>query len=132
MFFSLDKLKPNTYIKLKTKTQNNIVIFGIFHKKLYCYFAFFLNNFTKIRLLFIKTQHFSVWFFSISTIQRIEQKINIFPIFRLLQFKILLDSNLNFLESSTGNKNSRLEATLPEWRKTFQFCLERNLPDTAI
>ena len=29
------------YIKLKTKTQNNIVIFGIFHKKLYHYFGFF-------------------------------------------------------------------------------------------
>ena len=29
------------YIKLKTKTQNNIVISGIFHKKSYCYFGFF-------------------------------------------------------------------------------------------
>ena len=29
------------YIKLKTKTQNNIVIFGIFSKKSYCYFGFF-------------------------------------------------------------------------------------------
>ena len=28
-----DKLKPNRYVKLKTKTQNNIVIFGFFHKK---------------------------------------------------------------------------------------------------
>ena len=36
------------YIKLKTKTQNNIVIFGIFHKKLYYYFGFFWNNLTKI------------------------------------------------------------------------------------
>ena len=26
------------YIKLKTKTQNNIVIFGLFHKKWYYYF----------------------------------------------------------------------------------------------
>ena len=50
----------------KTKTQNNIVIFGIFHKKLYCYFVFFL---TKIRLLlFIKTQHFSFSFFLICTV----------------------------------------------------------------
>ena len=30
MFYLLDKLKPNMYIKLKTKTQNDI---GIFHKK---------------------------------------------------------------------------------------------------
>ena len=29
------------YIKLKTKPQNNIVIFGIFHKKLCYYFGFF-------------------------------------------------------------------------------------------
>ena len=36
------------YIKLKTKTQNNIVIFGIFHKKWYYYFGFFWNNLTKI------------------------------------------------------------------------------------
>ena len=35
------------YTKLKTKTQNNIVIFGIFHKKLYYYFGFFWNNLTK-------------------------------------------------------------------------------------
>ena len=33
------------YIKLKTKTKNNIVIFGMFHKKLYCYFGFFLKQF---------------------------------------------------------------------------------------
>ena len=35
------------YIKLKTKTQNNIVIFGIFHKKIYYYFGFSWNNLTK-------------------------------------------------------------------------------------
>ena len=29
------------YIKLKTKTQNNIVIFGFFSKKQYCHFGFF-------------------------------------------------------------------------------------------
>ena len=29
------------YIKVKTKTQNNIVILGIFHKKLCYYFGFF-------------------------------------------------------------------------------------------
>ena len=29
------------YIKLKTKTQNDIVIFGVFHKKLCYYFGFF-------------------------------------------------------------------------------------------
>ena len=29
------------FIKPKTKTQNNIVIFGFFHKKLYYYFGFF-------------------------------------------------------------------------------------------
>ena len=33
MLNPLDKLKPNMYVKLKTKTQNNIVIFGFFHKK---------------------------------------------------------------------------------------------------
>ena len=36
------------YIKLKTQTQNNIDIFGIFHKKSYYYFGFFWNNLTKI------------------------------------------------------------------------------------
>ena len=36
------------YIKLKIKTQNNIVILGIFHKKWYYYFGFFWNNLTKI------------------------------------------------------------------------------------
>ena len=41
MFYSLDKLKPNTYIKLKTKTQNDIVILGVFSKKWYRYFGFF-------------------------------------------------------------------------------------------
>ena len=32
------------YIKLKTKTQNNTVIFGVFPKKLYCYFGFFFET----------------------------------------------------------------------------------------
>ena len=36
------------YIKLKTKTQNNIVIYGIFSKKWYCYFGFFWKNLTEI------------------------------------------------------------------------------------
>ena len=33
------------YIKLKTKTQNNIVIFGIFLKKWYYYLGFFSKQF---------------------------------------------------------------------------------------
>ena len=33
----------NKIHKTKNKTQNSIVIFGIFHKKLYCYFCFFLT-----------------------------------------------------------------------------------------
>ena len=36
------------YIKLKTKPQNIIVIFGIFHIEWYYYFGFFWNNLTKI------------------------------------------------------------------------------------
>ena len=28
MFYSLDKMKPNKYMKLKTKTQDNIVIWA--------------------------------------------------------------------------------------------------------
>ena len=36
------------YKKPKTKAQNNIVTFGIFHKKGYFYFGFFWNNLTKI------------------------------------------------------------------------------------
>ena len=38
------------YMKLKTKTQKNIVIFGISSKKLYCYFGFFWKNYEKICL----------------------------------------------------------------------------------
>ena len=37
MFYLLDKLKPNT----QTKTQNNIVIFGIFQKNYIVILAFF-------------------------------------------------------------------------------------------
>ena len=48
----------NKIHKTKNKTQNSIVIFGIFHKKWYCYFGFFWNNLTKIRLLFIKNSTF--------------------------------------------------------------------------
>ena len=33
------------YVKLKTKTQNNIVIFGFFHKKIMLLFWLFLKQF---------------------------------------------------------------------------------------
>ena len=50
------------YMKLKTKTQKNIVIFGISSKKLYCYFGFFWKNLTEIRVcMYMKTttsEHF--------------------------------------------------------------------------
>ena len=46
----MDQLKPKTYIKLKTKTQNDIVISGIFHKKFNCYFGFFCKNLIEIRV----------------------------------------------------------------------------------
>ena len=52
------------YIKLKTQTQNNIVIFGFFHKRLYYYFGFFLNNLTKKTSVYKKISSFGFWFFS--------------------------------------------------------------------
>ena len=51
------------YIKLKIKTKNNIVIFGFFSKKRYCYFGFFLKDLTEIRV-FKKISSFSFSFFS--------------------------------------------------------------------
>ena len=41
MIYPLDQLKPNMYIKLKTETQNNIVIFGIFSENDTVNLAFF-------------------------------------------------------------------------------------------
>ena len=38
------------YIKPNTKTENNIVISWIFHKKWYCYFGFFWKNLTQIQV----------------------------------------------------------------------------------
>ena len=51
------------YIKLKIKTKNNIVIFGFFSKKRYCYFGFFWKDLTEIRV-FKKISSFSFSFFS--------------------------------------------------------------------
>ena len=47
------------YIKLKTKTQNNIVIFGIFHKNYIIFLAFFETIWLKYQCLH-KNQQF--WF----------------------------------------------------------------------
>ena len=60
------------YIKLKTKPQNNIFLFWIFHKKWYYYFGFFFETIWLKYEFFQKNQQF--WFlvfkfFSISTIQ---------------------------------------------------------------
>ena len=53
LFISFDQSIGSTetkYIKPNTKTQKNIVISRIFHKKWFCYFAFFWKNLTEIQV----------------------------------------------------------------------------------
>ena len=52
------------YIKPNTKTQNNIVISWIFHKKWFCYFGFFWKKLTEIRVFTKKISGFSFWLLS--------------------------------------------------------------------
>ena len=46
------------YIKIKNKTQNDIVIFGIVSKILYCYFGFYKKILTEIRVFTKKSAVF--------------------------------------------------------------------------
>ena len=49
---------------MKNKTQTDIVIVWLFYNKWYYYFGFFETIWIKPFCCFIKTQHFSFWFFS--------------------------------------------------------------------
>ena len=59
VFYDLSFASTETkYIKLKTKTQNNIVISGIFHKEWYYYFGFFLKQFDSNTSVYQKISSF--------------------------------------------------------------------------
>ena len=68
---SIGSTEPK-YIKPNTKTQNNIVVSWIFHKKWFCYFGFFEIKLTEIQVFTKKISWFVFCFFSISFIQWID------------------------------------------------------------
>ena len=89
------------YIKLKTKPQNNIVIFGFFHEELYYYVGFFCNNLTK------KTSFLFFLFFSTSTIQKITHKGGFFQRVQFVFQISKLQKNIPNHYPELGTWNSR-------------------------